>query len=65
MAVGSIIQRRFSYLGGGRFASESPADLVRNRWTGLDRNGWPFCLGIRNHPLKIQKSLKEAKDPYP
>jgi hypothetical protein len=27
-----IIQRRLPYLEGGRFGSECPADLERNRW---------------------------------
>jgi hypothetical protein len=32
MALRLIIQRRLPHLGGGRFASEWPADLERNRW---------------------------------
>jgi len=38
MALRSIIQRRLPQLGGGRFASECPA--------GLERNRWPVCIGM-------------------
>jgi hypothetical protein len=48
MAFRLIIQRRLPQLGGGRFASECPA--------GLNRNGWPVCVGIRK---KTRRSNKE------
>ncbi len=38
MAIDSIIQRRLPHSRGGRFASECPA--------GLDRNRWPVWIGM-------------------
>ena len=52
MGMDSIIQRRLPYSKGGRFGSECPADLKRNRW--------PICVGIRIIDRKTAQKIHDA-----
>jgi len=61
MAMDLIIQRRLPYSEGGRFASECPADLERNRWPVWIGMGGRFASEYARSSSWIVRGLYEPE----
>lgn len=56
-----IIQRHLSHLGGGRFVSECPADLERNRWPVWIGMGGRFASEYAHRRAKLKNHTFRKK----